>query len=140
MMLFLDWNSSRQLMTPLSIAPTSSRAKMGKRKRTVDADRVEDSKEVDSSDFSSDKETEAAICAKPITSRPPPELKNSHLDNYFFGFLVTYLLCALIRSARLGLQTMSHLRVKKIAIAFVCSRVKAPWNLPLSRKSNTPRM
>jgi hypothetical protein len=68
-----------------SAAPTSSRAEMRKQKRAIDADQVKDSEEINSSNFSSDKEIEAAIPAKPIPSRPPPKLKKSRLDNYGLG-------------------------------------------------------
>jgi hypothetical protein len=68
-----------------SAAPTVYRAKTGKCKRAIDADRVEDSEEVDSSNFSSYKETETAILAKPISSHPPPKLKRSRIDNCGLG-------------------------------------------------------
>jgi hypothetical protein len=68
-----------------SVALIASRPKLGKHKRAVDADGVEDSEEIDSSDFSTDKDIEAAFPAKHIASRPPPELKKSRFDNYGLG-------------------------------------------------------
>jgi hypothetical protein len=60
-----------------SEAPITSQAKIGKHKRVIDSDRVEDSEELDSSDYSSEKEIGTTIPAKPISSRPPSELKRS---------------------------------------------------------------
>jgi hypothetical protein len=66
-------------------APTAYRTKSGKRKRATEADRVKDLEEVDSSDFSTDKEIEAAFPAKPVASHPPPEVKKSQFDSYGIG-------------------------------------------------------
>jgi hypothetical protein len=81
----------------VSAAPTVSHVETGKCKRAADIDRVEDSEEIDSSDFSTDKEIEAAIPAKPVASRPPPKVKKSRFNN--FGLEVSFvaaLFCFLI--------------------------------------------
>jgi hypothetical protein len=65
-----------------SAAPTASHVKIGKLKRAANIDRVEDSEEIDSSGFSTDKEIEAAIPAKLVASRPPPKVKKSRFDNF----------------------------------------------------------
>jgi hypothetical protein len=60
-----------------SAAPTASHVETSKHKRAGDAHRVEDSEEIDSAGFLPDKEIEATIPAKPISSRPPPKVKKN---------------------------------------------------------------
>jgi hypothetical protein len=55
-----------------SAAPSASHVEKKKRKKAVDADRVEDSEDAGSLDFS--KEIEKAFPAEPLDSRPPPKL------------------------------------------------------------------
>jgi hypothetical protein len=54
-----------------SVAPTTSHASM-KRKNVIEIDRVEDSKDFDNHNFSSNEDDDMIIPAKPLASRPPP--------------------------------------------------------------------
>jgi hypothetical protein len=51
-------------------------------KKAIDSDRVEDSEDLDSYNFSSDGGLKTAIHAEPIDSRPPPQLRKKCLANY----------------------------------------------------------
>jgi hypothetical protein len=64
-----------------SVAPTTSRAPT-KRKTIVETDRVEDSKDFDGCDFSSDEDDEPAIPAKPEVcfNAPPLPKLNQNLN------------------------------------------------------------
>jgi hypothetical protein len=64
-----------------SIAPMTSRAST-KHKTVVETDRVEDSEDFDSRDFSSDEDDEPAIHAKPLYSCPPSSSGKKVLPNF----------------------------------------------------------
>jgi hypothetical protein len=52
------------------------------RKRALESDRVEDSDDLDSNDFSSTEAREKAIWMEPLDRRPPPQLRKNHLPNF----------------------------------------------------------
>jgi hypothetical protein len=64
-----------------SAAPTTSRAST-KRTHVMDADRVEDSEDLDVHSPSSDDDDGAAILAKPLDSHPPPRVGKRVLPNF----------------------------------------------------------
>jgi hypothetical protein len=50
--------------------------------KAIDSDRVEDSEDLDSYNFSSNGGLKTAIRAEPVDSRPPPKLRKKCLVNY----------------------------------------------------------
>jgi hypothetical protein len=48
----------------------------------VESDRVEDSDNLDSNDFSYDEAHEKAILVEPLDRHPPPELRKNRLPNF----------------------------------------------------------
>jgi hypothetical protein len=53
-----------------------------KRKKAIEFDRVEDSKDLDAYDFSFNGGDETAIHVKPLVSRPPPQHRKKGLPNF----------------------------------------------------------
>jgi hypothetical protein len=60
----------------------ASHVEKKKCKKALKSDRVEDSDDLDSHDFSSDKGHKTTIHMEPLDSRPPPQPKKNCLPNY----------------------------------------------------------
>jgi hypothetical protein len=65
-----------------SAAPTASHIEKKKLKKALESDRVKDSHDLDSYDFSSNKDHKTAILTEPHDSRPPPQPRKNRLPNY----------------------------------------------------------
>jgi hypothetical protein len=79
---FWGRNFAEAIEESTSAAPMTSHIETKKCKKAIGSDRVEDSDDLDSYDFSSDGGLKIAIRMEPIDSRPPPQLKKKRLANY----------------------------------------------------------
>jgi hypothetical protein len=64
------------------VAPAASHVEKKKRKRALESDRVEDSDDLDSNDFSSDEAHKKAIQVEPLDCRPPSQLRKNRFPNF----------------------------------------------------------